>query len=244
MRSWFLQRNIFCWPPILLVFQASWATVIFQLSSPTFLLANPRNGPRVKASISRLRQLKRNPEDTKAVCVCHLSLKMRIAIENQKARERKSIHLIHHILILRWKLVKASINLSISIGRNTSQSHHLIQKLRLTKVWRGIWRENTRRKKGNQKLHGIPCPRTKEIQKARGIQGVQGRWASTASQVPPRVRGSHRGRKRDSITATQVLLGTSDTQGDQRKRDTIVTQVLVTPIGTQGDPWRGSVILV
>jgi hypothetical protein len=113
-------------------------TLIFQLCSPAFLLANPRNAPRVKASISRLRQLKRNPIDIKAVPICHLILKMRIAIENQKARERKNILLIHHILILRWKLVKASINQSTNIEGNTIQSHLLIQKLRLTKVQGGI----------------------------------------------------------------------------------------------------------
>jgi hypothetical protein len=74
---------------MLLVFQAFWATVIFQLCSPVFLLANPRNAPRVKASISRLRELKRNPEDIKALPIYHPTLKMRIATENQKARERK-----------------------------------------------------------------------------------------------------------------------------------------------------------
>jgi len=113
--------------------------VIFQLSFPTLLLANPRNVPRRKANISRLNLLfLRNPVDMKAVVVYHRTLKMRRETIHQEAKEGKNIVLIHPILILRWMLEKASISQSISIRKNTGQSLLLIQKLRFVKIQGGI----------------------------------------------------------------------------------------------------------
>jgi len=108
--------------------------VIFQLSFPTLLLANPRNVPRRKASISTLNLLfLRNPVDMKAVVVYHRTLKMRRETIHQEAKEGKNI-----VLILRWMLEKASIGQSISIRKNTGQSLLLIQKLRFVKIQGGI----------------------------------------------------------------------------------------------------------
>uniref|UniRef100_A0A0A9CX25 Uncharacterized protein n=1 Tax=Arundo donax TaxID=35708 RepID=A0A0A9CX25_ARUDO len=115
-----------------------WATVIFQLYSLTLLLANRRNDPRVKAGISVLsQQLMRNPENTTAVTIYPRTQNLRRAIGHQELRGRKNVLLIHHILMLRWKLEKASISQSISIRRKTGQSH-LIQMLRLMKIQGGI----------------------------------------------------------------------------------------------------------
>ena len=91
------------------------------------------------------------------------------------------------------------------------------------------------------------CPslRIKETQKARGIQGVQGRSATTViHQVLLREAGILYGTRRNNITVTRVLIGAIDTQGDRGRRDMIGSQVLLMPSGAQGDRWRNSAILI
>ena len=93
--------------------------------------------------------------------------------------------------------------------------------------------------------HHCPSLRIKETQKARGIQGVQGRSATTViHQVLLREAGILYGTRRNNITVTRVLIGAIDTQGDRGRRDMIESQVLLMPSGAQGDRWRNIAILI
>lgn len=84
-----------------------------------------------------------------------------------------------------------------------------------------------------------------EAQEARGIQGVQGRSATTViHRVLLREAGILYGTRRNNITVIRVLVGAIDTQGDRGRKDMIVSQVLLMPSGTQGDRWRNSAILI
>lgn len=131
------------------------------------------------------------------------------------------------------------------------------------KIQGGVWRETTWRRK--EMSHHCRSLRIKETQKARGIQGVQGRSTTTViHRVLLREAGGVRGRnvttvihqvllreagilygtRRNNITVTQVLIGAIDTREDRGRRDMIETQVLLMPSGAQVDRRRNSAVLI